>query len=197
METSSERPESRREAIERKNMDDMLLTLEHLFEREESTAKIVLDCLYNMGSENLIYRKVCFRPLRIALRPFAKLSKPVFLFFGLRWFKANCPWLIADWLQSLVEFDGQTNPEDTELQQIQTPELNELPPPDYVLKAERSDREIERLNAQVRLLTSSLVVTVAILGSMLAWLGYELHVTRSLDSDPPIATQDRQQEFPF
>ncbi|MGC9502811.1 hypothetical protein [Baaleninema sp.] len=178
-------------------MDDMLLTLEHLFEREEATAKIVLACLYNMGSENLLYHKIRFRPLRSALRPVTKVSKPVFLFFGLRWFKANCPWLIADWLRSLIVFDGQKPAEETEAKPIQTAKLEELPPPDYVLQAERSDRTIKRLNAQVKLLTSSLVVTVAILGSMLAWMGYELHVSRSIENDPPIATQDRGPEFPF
>lgn len=193
METSSDRPKFQREAVEQKSMDDMLLTLEHLFEREEATAKIVLACLYDMGAENISYSKLRNGVLRAVFRPIKNVSKPVFLFFGLRWFKANCPFLIADWLRSLVEFHKSEPETQTEV----------LPPPEKVspliseserdrqtmVLVERSDREIRRLNGQVRLLTGTLLVTVAVLGGMLAWLGYELHIARSTEGEEPTITQ--------
>ncbi len=195
METHSDRSESRRETIERQNLNDMLLTLEHLFEREEATARIVLECLYNMGAENLLAHKVRLPVLRVALRPFANLSKPLFLFFALRWFKAKCPWLISDWLRSLVVFDdsqSESEPPSTSAEVLELPSTEPTPPETLT-----RDREIQRLNTQVRLLASTLAVTVAVLGSLVAWLGYERHITRSIEAEPAITTQDERQEISF
>lgn len=197
METRSDRPKLRRDATEKRSMDEMLLALDHLFEREESTAKTVLACLYDLGAANISYYTLRHRVLQAAFRPVTKVSKPVFLFFGLRWFKANCPFLIADWLRSLVEFHQTESETDSGIP------AEILPPPETVsplisererdrqtmVFVERSDREIRRLNGQVRLLTGTLLVTVAVLGGMLAWLGYELHVARgdSPSGEPAMA----------
>lgn len=177
-------------------MDEMLLTLEHLFEREEATAKIVLAALYDMGVENIYYRQLRSRILRGAFRPVTKVSKPVFLFFGLRWFKANCPFLIADWLRSLVEFEKQ--------KQAQTAEVTQASPSPLdgdeqlqkkLVVVERKNQEVERLSGQVQLLTSTLLITVAVMGGMLAWLGYELHLTRANLHEEPTVTQTRSERI--
>ncbi|MFO8040347.1 MAG: hypothetical protein R6U67_12970 [Sodalinema sp.] len=196
MDTHSNQANTPREAVEKKSMDEMLLTLDHLFEREEATAKIVLAALYDMGAENIYYRQLRSRILRGAFRPVTKVSKPIFLFFGLRWFKANCPFLIADWLRSLVEFEKQKQSENAEVTQVapSSRQRDEQPQKKLVV-VERGNQEVERLSGQVQLLTSTLLITVAVMGGMLAWLGYELHLTRAnLHQDPPV-TQTRSERF--
>jgi hypothetical protein len=196
MDTQSNQPNTPREAVENKSMDEMLLTLEHLFEREEATAKIVLAALYDMGVENIYYRQLRSRILRGAFRPVTNVSKPIFLFFGLRWFKANCPFLIADWLRSLVEFEKEKQSQKTE---VATVSPSSLQPDEQRQKnlvvVERGNQEVERLSGQVQLLTSTLLITVAVMGGMLAWLGYELHLTRANLPQEPAVTQTRGQRI--
>jgi len=196
MDIQSNQANTPREAVEHKSMDEMLLILEHLFEREEATAKIVLAALYDMGVENIYYRQLRSRILRGVFRPVTKVSKPVFLFFGLRWFKANCPFLIADWLRSLVEFEKQTQSQKTE---VTTVSQGSLQPDEQFQKnlvvVERGNQEVERLSGQVQLLTSTLLITVAVMGGMLAWLGYELHLTRANLPGEPAVTQTRGQRI--
>ncbi|MFP4219085.1 MAG: hypothetical protein ACLFSH_00675 [Phormidium sp.] len=200
MDTQSNQPNSPREAVEHKSMDEMLLILEHLFEREEATAKIVLAALYDMGVENIYYRQLRSRILRGVFRPVTKVSKPVFLFFGLRWFKANCPFLIADWLRSLVEFEKQTQSQNNEAKnEVAAVSSSSLQPEQQLQKnlvvVERGNQEVERLSGQVQLLTSTLLITVAVMGGMLAWLGYELHLTRANLPQEPAVTQTRGQRI--
>ena len=85
-------------------MRDVTLILENLFAREEATVKLVLECLYDIGSANLINKKVPFRPLNRLAKAIANMTKPAFRFWGYRWFKNNCPELITNWLQSKVTF---------------------------------------------------------------------------------------------
>jgi len=92
------------ERMEEERMQDVLLMLEHLVEREDATVKIILDCLYDVGSINLINNKFNSRSLNGIMKYIAKMSKPVFRVVALRWFKKNCPKLIADWLHSQVKF---------------------------------------------------------------------------------------------
>jgi len=196
MDIQSNQANTPREAVEHKSMDEMLLILEHLFEREEATAKIVLAALYDMGVENIYYRQLRSRILRGVFRPVTKVSKPVFLFFGLRWFKANCPFLIADWLRSLVEFEKEKQSQKTE---VTTVSQGSLQPDEQFQKnlvvVERGNQEVERLSGQVQLLTSTLLITVAVMGGMLAWLGYELHLTRANLPQEPAVTQTRGQRI--
>lgn len=92
------------ERIEQERVGDILLLLENLFEREEATTKVILGCLYDIGSVNLINKKVPFQSLRGMLKSIARMSKPAFKIVALYWFKKNCPKLIADWLHSQVTF---------------------------------------------------------------------------------------------
>ena len=64
-------------------------------------------------------------------------------------------------------------------------------PREKVVFVERGHQEIERLSGQVQLLTSTLLITVAVMGGMLAWLGYELHLTRANLQQEPAMTQTR------
>lgn len=85
-------------------MQDVLLLLENLFSREETTLRVIVDCLYDIGSTNLINQRVRNRPLNRLMKWIARLTKPGFKVFAVRWSRKNAPKLIADWLHSQVQF---------------------------------------------------------------------------------------------
>ena len=97
-----EKTEQERISIEK--MQDVLLLLDGLTQREEATVTKILDCLYDVGSLNLINNKFRSRSLKGMMKVMAKLSKPAFRIVALRWFKKNCPKLITDWLYDQVSF---------------------------------------------------------------------------------------------
>jgi len=89
---------------EEERMRDALLLLQQLVEREETTVKAVLDCLYDVGSVNLIDSKVSAKSLNHVMKAIARTSKPAFRIVAFQWFKNKCPQLIANWLHSKVSF---------------------------------------------------------------------------------------------
>jgi len=92
------------ERLKEEKMHDVLLLLSDLVEREEATVKKVLDSLYDVGSINIINKKVGFTPMNRTLKLIARLSKPAFRAVAWRWFKRNSPQLITDWLRTKVSF---------------------------------------------------------------------------------------------
>ncbi|MEO1402148.1 MAG: hypothetical protein AAFV72_13015 [Cyanobacteria bacterium J06635_1] len=94
----------REKQIEEERIQDVQLLLENLFQREEATLKIIVDCLYDVGSTNLINQRFSCRPLNRLMKWIARFTKPGFHFFALRWSKKNAPKMIADWLHSQVSF---------------------------------------------------------------------------------------------
>lgn len=92
------------ELVKQAKMDDVLLLLQSMVDREEETVKKILDCLYEVGHINLINKKFRTRPLNRLMKAIARMSKPLFRFAGFYWFKRNCPQLITDWLATKVSF---------------------------------------------------------------------------------------------
>lgn len=107
----------REKQIEDERMRDVEMLLESLFLREETTLRLILDCLYDVGSVNMVNRKVRSRPLNKIMKMIARWSKPVFRPMMLRWSKQNCPHMIADWLHSQVRF----SPNEVLLPEVITP----------------------------------------------------------------------------
>lgn len=97
---------------EQERIRDVVILLENLARREEQTVKLILDCLYDVGSVNLINQRIRRRPLNRFLKWIARFTKPVFRQFAWHWFRKNCPQLIADWLHSQVMFDPTIQLED-------------------------------------------------------------------------------------
>ena len=97
-------PTSQRSQMEAERVQEILILLTSLMAREEATIKLIIDCLYDIGSVNLINKKVRFRPVNAVARFIAKRSKPVAKVFAWRWFCKNCPQLIAQWLYRKVKF---------------------------------------------------------------------------------------------
>lgn len=90
--------------LEAQRMQDVLTLLRGLTGREEATIKLIIDCLYDVGSVNAIDRKVRLRPLNSLAKFVARTSKPVVRVIAWRWFKKNCPQLIVNWLYTKVKF---------------------------------------------------------------------------------------------
>ncbi|MEO0458937.1 MAG: hypothetical protein AAF152_20475 [Cyanobacteria bacterium P01_A01_bin.114] len=94
----------REKQLEEERMQDVQLLLKNLFQREEATLNIIVDCLYDVGSTNLINQRFNRRPLNRIMKWVARFTKPGFHFFAIRWSKKNAPKMIADWLHSQVSF---------------------------------------------------------------------------------------------
>lgn len=88
--------------IEEKSLQDLLVLIEAMFLREEITIKLIIDCLYDIGTVNVINKKVQRRPLNGMAKYIARLSKPVFRIVAWRWFTKNTPKLLVDWLYRKV-----------------------------------------------------------------------------------------------
>ena len=185
--------------IEAERMQDIRLLLNHLFSREEVTIKFILDCLYDVGSVNLINQRFRSAPLNRLMKAIAVMSKPAFKIFALRWFKKNSPRLISNWLQTKVRFKTPaTQPAVTVAQVIEAqsstvPELErkqqqaleadrsladrELADRELALENERRlalerDRQIQQLRYQVRWLTGILIGVILLWGGSLVLPNY-------------------------
>jgi hypothetical protein len=103
-------------------MRDVEMLLESLFLREEVTLRLIVDCLYDVGSVNLVNQRVQARHLNRLMKLIARRTKPAFRFFMLRWSRKNCPHLITRWLHSQVKF----SPSDVILPEVMSPEEKAL-----------------------------------------------------------------------
>lgn len=90
--------------IEEERMHEVSLLLQNLIEREERSIKMVISCLYDVGTVNIINNKFRARPLNRTLKSISRMSKPAAKVAGYWWFKRNCPQLITDWLLTKVTF---------------------------------------------------------------------------------------------
>lgn len=68
-------------------MRDVLLLLQQLVEREEITLKLIIDCLYDVGSINLANKKLQNRQLNRIMKAIATMLKPAFRVIALIWVK--------------------------------------------------------------------------------------------------------------
>ncbi|MBR8837082.1 MAG: hypothetical protein DSM106950_24535 [Stigonema ocellatum SAG 48.90 = DSM 106950] len=157
------------ERIEEERMHDVLLLVTHLVQTQEVTVKLMLDCLYDVGSVNLINKKLRSRSLNVAAKSIARMSKPVVKTFALGWIQKNVPDLITKWLHSQVSF---TTLEDQLQQPASTAIVPEVQLDALSLSQKTSLEEIKRLRSQVRYLTGISVGAIAALVSTVVWVSY-------------------------
>ena len=112
--------------MEEARMRDVEMLLESLFLREEVTMRLIADCLYDVGSVNLLNQRIHSKPLNRFMKVIARRSKPIFRFFMMRWSKENCPRMIADWLHSQVRFA----PSEVVIPEVLSPEVSSASSPD-------------------------------------------------------------------
>lgn len=178
---------------EEQKMHDVLLLLENLSFREEASIKQIIDCLYDIGYINLINQKFRSRTLNGSLKLIARASKPAVKVIAWKWYKGNCPKLIADWLRTQVAFEPATSVKQAaEIEAGLPPEPNkhsyptsnlqhasDLYPtshlhPTSAIQFESHNREVKYLRSQVRMLAGTVVALIAVLGGSVAWFGYSL-----------------------
>ena len=154
--------------LEEERMHDVLLLLENLVQREEATAKILLDGIYDVATTNLINNRIHFRPLNRTAKSLARVAKPAAKVVGLRWFKQNCPQLVTNWLKIKVAFA----PPKPKKKPTPKPQKagSALAVPAHV----QTSTEVKQLRAQVSLLTSLLIGAIAVFGTGFVWLAYNL-----------------------
>lgn len=158
--------------MQEERMREVFLLLEHLVSHEEITIKLIIECLYDVGTVNLINKK--FQPplLNRPLKRVAGVSKPLAKVVGFRWFKRNCPELITNWLYSKVSFPEPVSPPVTV-----SPEP--VAAPAALVESENLNREIRRLRGQVRLLSGISIGAIAALSGVLVWMNHRPEVATS------------------
>jgi hypothetical protein len=157
------------ERAEEERMRDVLLLVTHLVNNQEVTLKLILDALYDVGSVNLINKRLQSRSLNTLGKAIARMSKPAFRVFALRWVQRNCPLLITNWLRSKVSFSNLT---EKQQQPVPTAVVSkvQLDSPSNIELHNRE--EITRLRSEVRYLAGVSVGALATLVSTLIWIGY-------------------------
>lgn len=159
---------------EEEKMHDVLLLLENLTYREEASIKLIIDCLYDIGSINLIDQRFRSRTLKGSLRLIARLSKPAFKIIAWRWYTRNCPKLIVNWLRKQVAFKPATTVKQAaEVEAGLEPEPK-TPETSSIVQLENNNREVKYLRSQVKTLASLLVGLSVVFGGSVIWLGYSL-----------------------
>ncbi|MEL6458239.1 MAG: hypothetical protein AAFY21_06830 [Cyanobacteria bacterium J06641_2] len=160
---------------EEEKMHDVLLLLENLSCREEASIIAIIDCLYDIGYVNLINQKFRSRTLNGSFKLIARLSKPAFKAIAWRWYKNNCPKLIAKWLRKQVAFEPKkTIKQAAEIQAGLEPEPSNYPDSTSLIKLESQNREVKYLRSQVRMLASIVIALTAVFGGSVLWFGYSL-----------------------
>jgi hypothetical protein len=154
------------ERIEEERMHDVLLLLSQLLENEEVTVKLIINCLYDVGSVNLINKKIRSYPINAIALGIAKMSKPVFRIVAITWVNKNVPRLATNWLRSQVSFP---NLEDKKPQvSVDIASKAHLEP--LTVTRNNSIEEIKRLRSEVRYLTGISVTALIALASTLIWI---------------------------
>jgi hypothetical protein len=151
-------------AVKAERMHDVLLLIQNLANNEEATVKLIIDCLYDVGSLNLINKKFRFGPLNRIMILIARMSKPVFRVFAWHWFKNNCPQLIATWLELKLSFEyPRARPQQITLK---SSEIQPYLPSDV----DSLSREVKYLRRQVRWLAGICLVLLSGSGIAFTWL---------------------------
>jgi hypothetical protein len=186
--------------LEEERMEDVLLMLQHLTRNEEVTIKMIVDCLYDIGSVNLINQKVPHRPINGIAKQIAKFSKPVVRITAYYWFRKNGPKLITKWLRSKVSFKKPVAHEMAETaHQVQaTLEDKAVPETMPILegsslegrslrdggieireielysqsKIELLTDEVQRLRTQLRLISGVSIGAIVALSGIILWMNY-------------------------
>ena len=171
------------QSIQTQRMDDARLLLESLSKREKVTITLIIDCLYDVGSANLINNNLNSRSLKGISKLIAKTSKPAFKTIAWLWFCKNVPELLTEWLAEKVSFDdgeteGETQDETKMETEPVTKPLPQLPPSQVTDMAhlQQVTKEINMLRSQVTLLTGMLIGVITIFGGGSLWFSHNFPI---------------------
>lgn len=160
----------------------LLILLDQLFKREETTFKAIIDCLYDIGSVNLIDSRFHAKPLKRGMKSIARFSKPAFRCYALRRLQKQSPEQIANWLHGKVQFKSPKKKAKLEVKAAPIPTVLNVPAK-KTLESETRNVEVKQLRAQVQLLTGMLIGAIAVLGGTTLFFGYH-HLSLEMRSTP-------------
>lgn len=143
---------------EEEKLTEIVILLSQLFEREEATAKKIIECLYDIATINLVNKYILLMPLNRLLKLLIKLPKSLAknLAFAL-YVQPKCPKLITDWLFTLVEFSNNKTINNIE----------DIIPSNLLLDIEKKEQTIKSLQLKIKVLTSILMIAFIVFGSNL------------------------------
>ena len=93
------------ELKKQERMRDVTLLLQQIVEREETSLKLIIDCLIDVGSINYANHKLHNPSLNKIMKVLVSYVKPVARMIALRWLKKNLPDLLTAWLEGKVSFE--------------------------------------------------------------------------------------------
>lgn len=96
---------SAEELKKKERMRDVTLLLQQIVEREETSLKLIIDCLIDVGSINYANAKLSNPPLNKMMKVLVGYIKPVARVVALGWLKKNLPDLLTAWLEGKVSFE--------------------------------------------------------------------------------------------
>ena len=98
------KPKSEEQRFQQERMRDVFLLVENLAMQEEATIKLIIDCLYDVGSINIINKKVTNPTVNKLAKFLVGTPKPIVRIIAWRWVKKNAPKKIANWLHHKISF---------------------------------------------------------------------------------------------
>lgn len=99
------KPVSPEERKKKERMRDVTLLIQQLVEREETSFKLIIDCLIDVGSINYANHKLPNSPLNKITKVLLGYTKPVARVIAFKWLKKNLPGLLTAWLEAKVSFE--------------------------------------------------------------------------------------------
>ncbi len=106
-------------------MRDVTLLLQQIVEREETSLKLIIDCLIDVGSINYANAKLSNPPLNKMMKVLVCYIKPIARVIALVWLKKNLPDLLTAWLEGKISFEPMPISDDRAL----TEDLETTPNP--------------------------------------------------------------------
>ena len=96
---------SAEELKKEERMRDVTLLLQQIVEREETSLKLIIDCLIDVGSINYANNKLENPSLNKIMKVLVGYIKPIARMVALGWLKKNLPDLLTAWLEGKVSFE--------------------------------------------------------------------------------------------
>ena len=122
---------SAEELKKEERMRDVTLLLQQIVEREETSLKLIIDCLIDVGAINYANAKLSNPPLNKIMKVLVGYIKPLARVIALGWLKKNLPDLLTAWLEGKVSFEPVPISKDDavtgDLETVPNPKKDEAP----------------------------------------------------------------------
>lgn len=178
---------------ERERMQDVLLLVRQLVASQETTFKLIIDCLYDVGSINFINENIKSKSLERLTKKIALTSKPVFRILAFYWVKRNCPTLITNWLCGQVTFGQRDLSQLDYPREVVAQAIAQYEAEQQILAQRQAGgsepapvdiSEMQRLQGQVKVLRGMLIGSILALGGTTAWIWYDMQPQLSNTQQP-------------